>query len=97
MSEKRCIEQILTNSHARRELLWLRAKEDGADDDAAVLERLDPAIATRLAASGLDVRELAGEPPHQRRERFGRLFDACYARHVASFEARAWTESAGAM
>jgi hypothetical protein len=60
------IGQIVADSQARRELLWLRAKEKGHDEDAADLERIDPTVVERLRAAGFDVGDRADEEPRQR-------------------------------
>ncbi len=83
MEERHVIEALVCDRHARRELLWLRAKERGDDASARDLERVDPAIVERLSAAGLDVADRCAEPPAVRSDRYGRLFDACFEHHVA--------------
>jgi hypothetical protein len=41
---------IVGDAAARRELLWLRAKEKEDEEAAAALERLDPGIVDRVEA-----------------------------------------------
>ena len=88
MTEEQVLKHIATDDHARRELLWLRAKEKGDDHLARDLERVDPQLVGRLRRSGLDVEERDGESPRERAERMGRLWDECYAQHVASLSHR---------
>lgn len=85
MNLERAIERIVADHHARRELLWLRAKEKGDHALALDLERVDPDLVARLRRAGFDVDERHGESARARSERFGQLWDRCHARHLASF------------
>lgn len=80
--EMQVFERIAADGPARRELLWLRAQEKEHWDAVRALEDTDPQIIHRLRAAGADLRESDGELPRARRERFGRLWDECYARHA---------------
>jgi hypothetical protein len=82
MDDARALERISGDPRARRELLWLRANEKGDQEMARGLERVDPRLVGRLRAAGLDIGNRAGESRAARRERFGRLWDECYDRHV---------------
>jgi hypothetical protein len=88
MNDERTFERIAADDHARRELLWLRAKEKGADDVARALERVDPQLLGRLRCAGLDIEERDGESASARAERMGRSWDQCFARHVAAVRRR---------
>lgn len=80
--EMRVLERIAADGPARRELLWLRAQEKEHWDAVRDLEHSDPQITRRLRAAGADLREADGELPRERRDRFGRAWDECYARHA---------------
>lgn len=73
--------RFLEDEDARRELLWLRAKEEGDELAARDLEYVDPSLIDRLRAAGVDVDEHPGEGPAERRKRFARLWDECWTRH----------------
>jgi hypothetical protein len=75
------MDETMTDDHARRELLWLRAKEEDDETSARDLERLDPELVERLRAAGADLAGRADESPSARRERFAQLWDDCYERH----------------
>jgi hypothetical protein len=83
MDEVQVLDVIVSDVKARRELLWLRAKEKGDEATARDLVRIDPGIVDRLSVAGFDVAERDGEPRRARAERFGRLQDVCYAHHAA--------------
>lgn len=55
-------------------------KED--EEEAAALEHLDPCIVDRLRTAGHEIDAIPGEDQRDRRERFGRISDECYARHA---------------
>jgi hypothetical protein len=78
----RILEELIADPRARRELLWLRAKEKGADGDARDIERVDPDIVARLRAAGFDVDERPDDEHRGRRERFGRMMDERQEQHV---------------
>jgi hypothetical protein len=82
MDDAHVLRNMSEDPCARRELLWLRAKEKGEDEHARDLEQVDPQITERLRAAGLDAGERSGESPAERRERYGRLWDECYALHA---------------
>lgn len=84
MKTDRIFEKLVADTRARRELLWLRAKETGDEGAAADLERMDPEIVRRLRAAGLDLEARPNEPLQARRERFGRLSDERFEHHVAT-------------
>jgi hypothetical protein len=79
----RIFEKLVADTRARRELLWLRAKEKGDEGAAADLERMDPEIISRLREAGLDLDGSPNERREARRERFGRLSDERFEHHVA--------------
>lgn len=80
------VRKIAADPHARRELLWLRAREKEDLAMARDLEEIDPGLLERLRAAGVDLTERPDELPHQRRERFSRLSDECYRRHELAVE-----------
>jgi hypothetical protein len=75
-------ERLMADSHARRELLWLRAKEQGDERDAREIERVDPSVVARLRAAGFDVDVRADDERGGRRERFGRMMDQRQEQHL---------------
>jgi hypothetical protein len=83
-AEIAALERICGDDRARRELLWLRAKEKGDDWCVRDLERVDPDIPRRLAAleALLDPRDI--ETDRGRREAYGRLWNQCYEGHAGS-------------
>jgi len=81
-------EAIVADPIARRELLWLRAKEKDDDEQAASLLEVDPGIVDRLRRAGHDVDGALREGVRERRKRFGLLSDECYARHVTAIHLR---------
>jgi hypothetical protein len=85
MDEDDVLERIVADPRARRELLWLRAKEKGDDEAARDLESVDPELVARLRRAGLEVDECGDESPRARAERFARSWHRCHARHLASF------------
>lgn len=83
MDDAHVLEPIATNAHSRRELLYLRALEKEDDREAQHLMRVDPNIVQRLREMGIDPDEGGEwEPPRERRERMGRLWDACWRHHA---------------
>jgi hypothetical protein len=82
-------ERIVRNVDARRELLWLRAKEKEDDEAAFDLERIDPGIIERLRASGADIEERQSEGSRERRDRYGLAYDECFERHARDARAAA--------
>ncbi|MBN9166525.1 MAG: hypothetical protein BGO98_05820 [Myxococcales bacterium 68-20] len=86
MTKPWIVRKIAADPHARRELLWLRAREKDDIALASDLEEIDPGLLDRLRAAGVDLTERPGELPHERRERFGRLSDECYRRHELAVE-----------
>ncbi len=83
MNAAHLLEPIAANAHSRRELLYLRALEKEDDREAQSLLRVDPNIVQRLRAMGIDPEEGgARELPRERRERMGRLWDACWRYHA---------------
>jgi hypothetical protein len=83
------VRRLIANEAARRELLWLRAREEGDTEAALDLERIDPGVVERLRASGADVSERVDEGAIERRERFARLWDDCYRRHMLALSQEA--------
>ena len=77
---------VSANDRARRELLWLRAQEEGDAMSARDLERLDPDLLERLRGAGFEVSERPEEGPSERRARFGRYWHECYRRHERAAE-----------
>ena len=82
--ESLAVEGIAADDLARRELLWLRAKEKEDEVLARDLERADPGLVSRLSEAGCDLEGCADEEPRDRRERFGRLWDDRYEWHARS-------------
>ena len=76
------VERMISYAQARRELLWLRAKEREDEISADDLQHVDPALIERLRAAGADIDERPGEDLEARRVRFGELWDQCYRRHA---------------
>ena len=74
------LDALCRDPDARRELLWLRAREKGDDDAARALERADPMLRRRLRpiAAPIDA-----EPDERaRREAWSRAWDARYDAHM---------------
>ena len=88
MDELLIVKRLMADGHARRELLWLRAKEKEDEATARDLERVDPGVVQRLQAAGADIAERDYEGSWERRERFGRLWDECRERHASLIRAR---------
>ena len=64
---------------ARRELLWLRAKEKGDDVSVADLERTDPELADRMR----DVEWIGDLPAGRKRaDAYGRAWDQRWKFHA---------------
>ena len=83
MDDARTLQQIATNAHSRRELLYLRALEKGDEREARALLRVDPSIVQRLRSMGLDPEQgVESELPRELRDRMGRLWDACWRHHA---------------
>jgi hypothetical protein len=70
------LEYVIANPEARRELLWLRAREKGDDWTISDLRRVDPQIEARL--------QLA-QGPFDDDADFGSLYDDCLERHLRRF------------
>lgn len=88
MTDPSILRRIANDDHARRELLWLRAKAKGHALAARDLEHVDPALVSRLRAAGAGLGERPGERASERRERFERLWDECWKRHERRLDAR---------
>ena len=80
--DARIFEELVADPRARRELLWLRAKEKGDDRDAREIERVDPSVVARLRAAGFDVDVRGDDERGGRRERFGRMMDERQEQHM---------------
>jgi hypothetical protein len=78
----RIFEKVIADPHARRELLWLRAKEKCNDRDAREIERIDPGVVARLRAAGLDIDVRSDDEERGRRERFSRMMDERQEQHM---------------
>lgn len=91
------VEQMCGDPHARRELLWLRAKEKEDEETVRDLERIDPGVVERLVAAGFDIAERESEPSSVRRERYGRLWDACWRYHARELLRQPRAPAAGAL
>lgn len=87
MTKAWVVRRIVSDAHARRELLWLRAHEKEDVALARELEEIDPGLVDRLRAAGIDLDDRPAEHPRERRERFGQLFDDCYRHHELAAEA----------
>lgn len=77
----RIFEKLIADPHARRELLWLRAKEKGNEGDARDIERVDPGVVARLREAGFDV-DVGLDERRSLRERFGRMMDERQRQHM---------------
>ncbi len=83
MNAAHLLEPTAANTHSRRELLYLRALEKEDDREAQSLLRVDPNIVQRLREMGIHPEEGGEwELPRERRERMGRLWDACWRYHA---------------
>jgi hypothetical protein len=70
---------------ARRELLWLRAKEKGDDDTVLDLERVDAELADRMR----DVEWIDDLPDdRKRRDAYGRAWDQRWKFHAFRLRSR---------
>jgi len=78
------LERVIDNPTARRELLWLRAKEKQDEASARSLEKVEPGLATRMRAlvEAFDIENGQPRTPREQRERFGRLFDDLFAGRI---------------
>src|SRR5688572_8555448 len=83
-AEMAALERICHDDRARRELLWLRAKENGDDWSLRDLETLDPDVRQRVAPLEALLDPRAIETDRGRREAYGRLWDVCYQRHAGN-------------
>ena len=70
------LDRICRDDTARRELLWLRARERADWLSVRLLEDTDPGIPTRLKAAGVDIED-------DRSTYFLEAWDETYARHAA--------------
>lgn len=77
--EVQALEHVVADAQARRELLWLRAKEKGDAWTISDLKRADPEIEERLQAA---------QGPFDDQADFGRLYDQCLDRHLRRFTNR---------
>ncbi len=77
------IDTIARDESARRELLWLRAKEKGYEEVLLALVDVDPGLPERMR----DVEQAihAGLGETERALAYSRAWDACYAKHAARF------------
>ncbi len=85
MEDGPVLERMTRNAHSRRELLYLRALEKGEAQEVRSLLHVDPNIVQRLRAMGIDPEEggrREWESPRERRERMGRLWEACWRHHA---------------
>ena len=85
----RLFEKVVADPEARRELLWLRAKEKGYDDDARDIERIDRGVVERLRAAGFAVDVRPDDVRRGRRERFGQMMDERQEQHMERFRREA--------
>jgi hypothetical protein len=76
--------RICRDNEARRELLWLRAKEKDDEDAARSLERADPGIVARLMPVVEDylARGHRMDTWRERSEGYGELWDERFAYHA---------------
>jgi hypothetical protein len=65
--------RILRDDRARREWLWLRAREKEDDESLRCLERADRDLPSRMAACDAEVGAI--DDPRARKEAYGRLLD----------------------
>ena len=89
------IAALINDPIARRELLWLRAKEKGDDWSLQALEIADPDLRCRMAQIekellpvGVDV-----ETDRERSKAYGRAYDCHYERLVDAFVQRHSSEA----
>jgi hypothetical protein len=81
MEEWQVIDVICTDDVARRELLWLRAKQKGDAEVVALLEGVDPELVDRMREVERSVG--AEDDDRARRAAYGRAWDECFQRHAA--------------
>jgi hypothetical protein len=72
MTEK--LRRICEEPEVRRELLWLRAQEEGDMETIASLERADPGLRARLEPRLAATRPDRIEDPDERRREYARLW-----------------------
>jgi hypothetical protein len=80
--------KVIGDDRARRELLWLRAKEKEDERSVRDLERVDPDLLDRLRSAGCDLEDHAAEHPRDRRERFARLWHERFDWHIQTLDRR---------
>ena len=80
--DTRIFEKLISDPQARRELLWLRAKEKGDHGDARDIERVDPGVVARLRVARFDVDVRPDDEHRGRRERFGCMMDERQEQHM---------------
>lgn len=73
------LEHVVADAEARRELLWLRAREKGDDWTIRDLKRVDPGIEERLRVA---------QGPFDDAADFGQMYDDCLERHLRRFSSR---------
>jgi len=80
MEDWQVIDVICQDDGARRELLWLRAKQKGDAEVVSLLEGVDPDLVERMR----EVERAIGDEPDVRRryEAYGRAWDECFRRHA---------------
>jgi len=84
MEDWQVIDVICQDDGARRELLWLRAKEKGDAEVVALLEGVDPGLLERMRDVESSIRD---EPDDRRRSAaYARAWDECFQRHAARLE-----------
>jgi hypothetical protein len=76
-------DKVVRDPRARRELIWLRAKEKDDDESVRSLERADPGLRARMRPLEETLSPHEFEISHGRREAYGRLFDQLFE-HYAS-------------
>ena len=83
--EVELLDALCKDPDARRELLWLRAKEKEDDESLRSLERVDPTLRGRLADVARRVE--AEDDDRERSEAWGREWDERYEWHMARLAA----------
>jgi hypothetical protein len=81
----RLFQRLVDDPLARREMLFLRAKEKGDDWSQRDLKRVDPEVEARIRAAHGDFDDETD---------FGRLQDECYERHARRIQELDALESA---
>jgi len=84
------LEAICADDEARRELLWLRAKQNDDESSIRALERIDPGLPDRL--SWASARFESWRPmlrwSRDAEHAWGKIYDVCFDAHAARLTGR---------